>query len=430
MLSRTLFEREVPGMPSDDVHPLRKERLRRGWKQRQLADFALIGLSAVERAEGGKSISLENVQRLCTCLGKSPEQLGLVKIENETSQMNATEDNKDMDAKKRNSIQKIGTAVGGSILLNHVGYQPFSFGQRGVKLHDEELLDIGKTEIPIWWRLYFEGYHTEIRNVLPGYLLRLSPLAERPSRYQQRAGNLASQAHQLAFLLAIQKQDFCTALMHTKEAFQYGAIAEDFNLQTSALIREGYVYYLVNDPESMLYQYQKAFQNCDKVPPLLQGRTYTGLAKSHAFLKQEQEADHFLGLARDTFPEHPEKEPAYSFTHWDSFTPANYEIVACLQLNKPKSAWEVCEKIAKAGALRTTHRVELLVRQAETTFALGKLDQCRSYVEQAVIAALELGSDLRYYEAYKVYVLMRKKWPREQDVKELTEFFPSGPARN
>src|SRR5437667_2858012 len=71
------------GMPSNDVHPLRKERLRRGWKQRQLADFAQIGLSAVERAEGGKSISLENVQRLCDCLGKSPEQLGLVKLPQE-----------------------------------------------------------------------------------------------------------------------------------------------------------------------------------------------------------------------------------------------------------------------------------------------------------------------------------------------------------
>jgi transcriptional regulator with XRE-family HTH domain len=71
------------GMPSEDVHPLRKERLRKGWKQRQLADFAQIGLSAVERAEGGKSISLENVQRLCGCLGKSPEQLGLVKLPQE-----------------------------------------------------------------------------------------------------------------------------------------------------------------------------------------------------------------------------------------------------------------------------------------------------------------------------------------------------------
>jgi hypothetical protein len=237
------------------------------------------------------------------------------------------------------------------------------------------------------------------------------------------AGNLASQAHQLAYLLAIQKQDFSTAQMHTQQAFQYGVIAQDFNLQTSALIREGYIYYLVNDPESMLYLYQKAFQYCNKVPPLIQGRTYTGLAKAHAFLKQERDADHFLGLVRDTFPEHPEKEPAYVYTHWDSFTPDNYEVVSYLQLNKPKNAWEVCEKIAKTPTLRTTKRIELFVRQAETSFALGKMKQSCSYVEQAVIAALKLGSDLRYNEAYNVYNLLLEKWPREKQVKELAALF-------
>ena len=222
---------------------------------------------------------------------EAAEELHLLKIEYETSQTNITEENTDMDAKKRNTIQKIGTAVGGSILLNHtLGYQPLNLGQRGGRLHDDEVLEICKTEIPIWWRLYFEGFHTEIRKVLPSYLLRLSALAERPSRNQQLAGNLASQAHQLAYLLAIQKQDFCTAQMHTQQAFQCGVIAEDFNLQTTALIREGHVYYLVNDPESMLYLYEKAFQYCEKIPPLIQGRTYTGLAKAHAFLKQEQEA--------------------------------------------------------------------------------------------------------------------------------------------
>lgn len=407
-----------------DGHPLRKERHRRGWKQQQLADFAQIGLSTVERAERGEGVSLESVQRLCNCLGKSPEQLGLLKIEYQTSQANTTEEDKAMDANKRNSIQKIGTVVGSSLLLNYtLGSLPFGLGQRGSKLHDEEVLDICKIEIPIWWRLYFEGHHTEIRQVLPSHLFRLSTLAERPSRYQQLAGNLAAQAHQLAYMLTIQQQDFNTALMHTKQAFQYGAITEDSNLQASALIREGYVYYLVNDPESMLYLYQKALQYCDKVPPLIQGRTYTGLAKAHAFLKQAQEADHFLGLVRDTFPEHPEKEPAYAYTHWDSFTPANYEVVSYLQLNQPKSAWEVCEKIAHTETLRTTHRVELLVRQAETSFALGKMNQCCSYVEQAVIAALKLGSELRYSEAYNVYNLMVEKWPRERQVKELMDLF-------
>src|SRR6266581_2460079 len=59
---------------------LRTERLRRGWTQQQLADFAGISLSTVERAEKGESIRVDCIQRLCECLSKRSEELGLLKI--------------------------------------------------------------------------------------------------------------------------------------------------------------------------------------------------------------------------------------------------------------------------------------------------------------------------------------------------------------
>ena len=60
---------------------LRTERLRLGWTQRQLADFAAISLSTVERAEKGESIRVDCIQRLCECLFKTSEELGLLKLD-------------------------------------------------------------------------------------------------------------------------------------------------------------------------------------------------------------------------------------------------------------------------------------------------------------------------------------------------------------
>src|SRR5579872_3408017 len=60
---------------------LRTERLRHGWTQRQLADFAAISLSTVERAEKGEAIRVDCIQRLCECLSKTSEELGLLKID-------------------------------------------------------------------------------------------------------------------------------------------------------------------------------------------------------------------------------------------------------------------------------------------------------------------------------------------------------------
>jgi transcriptional regulator with XRE-family HTH domain len=57
---------------------LRNERRGRGWTQVRLSVEAGIGLSTVERAERGESISPDSIQRLCACLGKTAEQLGLL----------------------------------------------------------------------------------------------------------------------------------------------------------------------------------------------------------------------------------------------------------------------------------------------------------------------------------------------------------------
>jgi len=67
---------------------LRTERLRRGWTQQQLADFAGLSLSTVERAEKGESIRVDCIQRLCECLSKTSEELGLLKIDEKIGESN------------------------------------------------------------------------------------------------------------------------------------------------------------------------------------------------------------------------------------------------------------------------------------------------------------------------------------------------------
>src|SRR5438094_4717389 len=67
---------------------LRTERLRRGWTQQQLADFAGISLSTVERAEKGESIRVDCIQRLSECLSKRSEELGLLKIDGRVVESN------------------------------------------------------------------------------------------------------------------------------------------------------------------------------------------------------------------------------------------------------------------------------------------------------------------------------------------------------
>src|SRR5258708_1861109 len=64
---------------------LKTERRRHGWSQQQLADFALVSLSTVERAERGEPIRVDSIQRLCECLSKTAKELDLLKIDLESN---------------------------------------------------------------------------------------------------------------------------------------------------------------------------------------------------------------------------------------------------------------------------------------------------------------------------------------------------------
>src|SRR3984893_3580938 len=83
-------------------------------------------------------------------------------------------------------------------------------------LHPEEVLALSAVNIPLTWRLYFEGGLREVARILPGYLSRLSKLVEQPSPYQQTAALLASHAYQLASLLTLQYKNYGTALTYAK----------------------------------------------------------------------------------------------------------------------------------------------------------------------------------------------------------------------
>ncbi len=57
---------------------LRTARLRKGWSQQELADWARVSLSSVQRAERGGALRVDICQRICSALGKErPEELGL-----------------------------------------------------------------------------------------------------------------------------------------------------------------------------------------------------------------------------------------------------------------------------------------------------------------------------------------------------------------
>ncbi len=286
---------------------------------------------------------------------------------------------------------------------------------------DKEFLSRSDATIKYCWQLYYSGGAFLVEQFLPTFLSQVVPLAQQPSQYQETLASITSRTYQLSWLLNLQHQDFGQAFASTKQSLIYAELAQDSNLLLASLVRQAHTFFHLKNPTKQLFLHEKAMQYVQDASPLLQSWLYLVLAESHAHLQQEKEADHFLGLARDTFPEKPEQDPNYSYVPVDHFWFTNHEVMAYLHLHHPTDAWNTLTKFDKIDPT-VPLRVEFTNRQLATLYALGDLQEACSHFEVAAQAAKQSGSSLRYNEVCNVYVNMISKWPYEARVRKLEEF--------
>ena len=302
----------------------------------------------------------------------------------------------------------------------------FGLAQRGERslLHPQEIIALCEVNVPLCWQLYFEGGFTEVEQVLPGYISQLTVIVQQSSLYQKKAASLLSQVHQLSYLLAIQRQDFGTAISHTERAATYSQFAEDRDLRVAALVRQAYVYFCLRRVSSRMQAYQEALHYSPGSSALIRGYLYAGLAETHAVRREKPEASYYLDLAYQTFPLRPEDDATFSFTrfHWPTLHTFDGQVQ--LHLNQPNHAWEAFTKVDQSVPRGLVPlRAEVTVHQAATTLAMNEMEQCCDLLEHAATSTLALGSRLRYDQAAMIYENAMEKWSNEPCLKRLTQLF-------
>lgn len=295
----------------------------------------------------------------------------------------------------------------------------------------EEILLTGETDIPLCWTLYFEGHLSAVQRLLfPTFLPQLVALIP-DLKLQKRAAPLASKATLLAAVMEMHHQNLGNALIYTKQGVAYGEIAEDLNLQIASLIQQGNIYFALKQSWHELDAFQQAYHvfemaSSNTISPLLASRVFIGLAKAYAKIKEEQKALHFLDMAHEQYPQHPEADPAFSYTCHTHFTLNNHTGLTYLNLGQYDSANKVFAALDEIlPQTLVPRRMELLNRQAAIFLALREMQTCCTTLEKAVHAARTLGSDLRLNEAYELYLNVEEQWKNERQIKALGQLFKS-----
>lgn len=450
-------------------------RTRRRWTLEQAAEYLQVDTDTLYRWEKGKTKPRAyNIELLCATYGLSAAQLGIVdsstgadapdtpmlnesgvtcdeviaeavrqdlslrlirlvwlwprgslryeelqrQIMNETEQFNSIINDADHPITRRDALRRLAllpVEMSGLAALGAL-----------VRTPAEEFLPLCAASITACWYLMGGSDFMLVEHVLPHYLPRLEMLAKQSSKVQKEAARLASHGHQIAYVITSHQEDFSAALTHCRQAYLFGQVAGDMNIQASALVRQGVAFLYRKRPLQTLQSYQQALSAVDQLSPLLRARLYAGLAEVYGKLGQEQEARRSISLAYEHFPEHSQQDVASLYVHFERSSLFLHEGLALLDLHKPADAAQAFAQVdgmAPKLPVSERSRVDFLNQQAMAAAVQNDLEQFSLYIEAAVTSALALGSDLRYSEAWDVYKSALFRWHHEPRMKALGELF-------
>ncbi len=380
-----------------------------GWNQQQLADFAEVSLSTIERAERGEPIRVDNMERLCTCLQKTPEQLGLLETE-------------DQGVNRRQANKTIAGLVSGLLITPSTDLSLLA------GLWADDLLVIYACGIAACQDLYFSGRPHEVEAILPLYCNQTALLARQPSPLQQSAAKLASQAQQLTCELATDREDFGVAQQAGQQAFLYAQLAGDSNLQVAALIGLANLGFHRKLSSAALRAYKHAVSLLNEnVTPLLKGRTYAGIAEVHAMRGELQEAMQAMGLAYEHYPLRPEDDPAYPYLRASRYSLYVFgDAQSRLFLGQPEEADKALiamQRETNDPQIEPITKLDMLYYQADVQIQQGELEPSSAVLTEAAALAKDLGSRLYFNKLAVSYHNLQAQWPKESLVAALEEVF-------
>ena len=391
-------------------HLLRTARLQQGWTQQQLADFAMISLSSVERAERGEMMRVDTMNRLSECLHKSPKQLGLLKDPTE------------------NKNKSIGVMTEQWCTMTE---------QPPMHLWPDDLLTIYERGVTACQDLYYQGNPRQVEAILPLYIQQIMSLAHHVNFLQFPAARLASLAFHLGCELATDREDFGAARQTGNQAFFYAQRAGDNDLQVAALISLANLSWHLSSAQpnfirkhsrDALLLYQQAISRLkNNGTPLLKGRTYAGIAEVYALQGQLQQTMSAMGRAYEYFPMEPENDLAYPYLRASRYCLYVFgDAQSRLLLGQPKEAEKALAAMqseTKDPAIEPITKVDLLYYEAEVQIQLKEIESIVSILAEVALLAKKLGSRLYFDKLLTSYHSLEEQWAKEPLITTLEEVF-------
>lgn len=248
-------------MPEEHIHPLKKARLKLGYTQKVLADFAQVGEATIQRAESGKPLRPDSIQQICNHFCEryqrqvTPQELGLLPEEKAPPEIPS-------------STPTIPTTS---------------------NLEAEDKLDHAESLIDLAWEAWFASRPKEAARSVSRLLPRLEKIAYglyQPG-YTLRAKELLVRGHGLLGTICLDAMQNDSSLFHYMQAHRFAEEIHDVNLSTTYFCLIGDVLRRQNDQAGALKYMEHARDSASPASNTTRGHILQLLAYTYGDTGQE-----------------------------------------------------------------------------------------------------------------------------------------------
>lgn len=270
------------------------------------------------------------------------------------------------------------------------------------------------------WHLLRGSDLAAVEQMMTAYLLPLEAAASRNGRDRQVAAVLTAQAHRIAGIISMHRQQLLVREQHCLRALRFAESAGDSGSHASALISLASTYFYTGDLTAAAARFEEASSLGD-LPPLLWSRVHAELAVIYGLTGRENESVRAIGLSGDLYPAVPENDPSYLYAEWTRGSLALEQglawqaLAACYASRgySRKADAVFGEILASGTAVPDRIRCEITGQRAATAVLAGDLDAFGKHFLDGIEGATRLASRQRMRELTVIWQRASERWPGE-----------------
>src|SRR5258707_431850 len=271
------------------------------------------------------------------------------------------------------------------------------------------------------WKLSNINELEAAEGVLLGFLPRIIAISQQGS--DSRVAYIASQGLRLQSIIIHHRLHISEKVSVCQQSVEHARHADDANTLVAALLELAVAYKYHDQPNNWFKTMQEDLYCAPQASSLLQSQAYLKSALAFDHHKRTRDADLYLQLGLDTFPDEPEHDPGYALADSNMYTFSRDTGRVQLEMGRVSEAYGAFE-LYKSSPLPIPERLRMEIVNAQCRVAIleNDLEKYASFLKDGLASALVAGSKKRFEEAYTTFKAdMPASWLSNREIKDIAE---------